>query len=90
MIECLCLFLPLVSTLECLLVSKDFLRLTPLHTIQGDGQWETEATIVGWKIRTTDTRQPILYSNECPVNDGYVNTGFDLSEYLVAQTRKAH
>lgn len=70
------------------MVSSDFLHLTPLHTIQGDGQWETEATIVGWKIRTTNTRQPTLYSNECPLSDSYVNEGFDLSDYLVAQTRK--
>ncbi|KAI8076327.1 uncharacterized protein BX664DRAFT_270956, partial [Halteromyces radiatus] len=56
-----------LSRFDCLLRSKGIRQLIPLHTIQGDGQWETKATIVGWELHTLD--QTIIYSNEHTNNE---------------------
>ncbi|CAO3645878.1 unnamed protein product [Cunninghamella echinulata] len=48
-----------VSELDCSLVSTCFRSLTPLNDIQGEGNWHTEAMIVGWEIHTFDPMEPI-------------------------------
>ncbi|KAI8329451.1 hypothetical protein BC941DRAFT_442835 [Chlamydoabsidia padenii] len=78
-----------LSTFDCLLNSTDFVHLTPLHKIQGGGQWETEATIVDWKVRTNDTCQPNKYANECSVNDDDDDgDGINLGDYITASKHR--
>ncbi|CAO3588856.1 unnamed protein product [Absidia cylindrospora] len=81
-----------VSHFECLLVSSGFGQLTPLHIIQGDGQWETEATVVGWALRSMATdHQPVVYSSDTLANDDDEDDDDDfcLSDYMVVQAHRA-
>ncbi|ORZ12429.1 hypothetical protein BCR42DRAFT_420592 [Absidia repens] len=75
-----------VSHLDCLLVSNGFGQMTPLHSIQGDGQWETEATIVGWTLRSMATNhQPVVYSSDTLADH---DDDFCLSDYMVVQAHQ--
>ena len=40
-----------VSTMKALLTSNSLRQITPLQKIENPGSWQTNVTVVGWKLR---------------------------------------
>ncbi|CAO3628110.1 unnamed protein product [Cunninghamella blakesleeana] len=68
-----------VSELDCPIISTSFRSLTPLNDIQGEGNWHTEAMIVGWEVHTFDRNEPIKCSSS-----NVVSSHLCISDYVVA------
>ncbi|ORX48874.1 hypothetical protein DM01DRAFT_1115119 [Hesseltinella vesiculosa] len=72
-----------LSLLECLLNGECFRQLVPLHNIQGEGQWQTRARIVGWDLHCS--RRGIILSNEIEDN---LCGNTSIADYVVGKARK--
>lgn len=68
--------------MDCSIISTSFRSLTPLNDIQGEGNWHTEAMIVGWEVHTFDENHPI----KCSSNN--INSHICISDYVITLARK--
>ncbi|KAI8070034.1 hypothetical protein BC940DRAFT_296794 [Gongronella butleri] len=68
------------STLACMLDGRFFRQLSPLQNIQGEGQWQTEARIVGWDLHGASG--DVLLSSESEVDECGDST---ISDYIVSE-----